>query len=301
MMWNVKRALARWLPRSTDAASEAPSDEVRRVVAHTSFELVPLKNLAAQLPDLPPGAHVSVTCSPVKGLDATIDLAAQLQASGFHATPHIAARLVRNAAHVSELSARFREAGFEEIFVIAGDEETPTGDYDGALPFLRDLLAESHGLLRIGVAAYPDGHVFLEQPVLRQALHAKQAVFAEAGIDGWASTQMCFDASTITRWLRAERTVGLRLPVRLGIPGPVDRTKLLTMGMKVGVGQSLRYLKKNRPGLFKLMTGTSYDPGHLLASMGGDLDGLGVVGLHLFTFNQLGGSVSWQQSFASEG
>ncbi len=47
-----------------------------------SFELIPLKNLEAQLPMLPDGARVSVTCSPAKGVDTTMALAASLQASG---------------------------------------------------------------------------------------------------------------------------------------------------------------------------------------------------------------------------
>jgi methylenetetrahydrofolate reductase (NADPH) len=145
------------------------------------------------------------------------------------------------------------------------------------------------------VSGYPDGHLFLSEDVLHDALHAKQAILQAAGIDGWVSTQMCFDANHIAQWIRAQRAFGLTLPVRLGLPGPIDRTKLLTMGMRVGVGQSLRYLQKNRSGLTKLMTGSNYNPS-LMLSLLGDLEALGIEGIHLFTFNQLDVCREWQRA-----
>ena len=281
----------------TPQRSAAPvrSAAARRVAQNTWFELVPLKNLEAQLAALPQGARVTVTCSPVKGIDATLDLCERLIERGLRPTPHIAARLVIDPAHVARIAQRCDDLGLDEVFVIAGDEEQPAGAYDSAVTFLRDFAAANHGLARIGVAGYPDGHVFISQADLHSALHAKQALIAAAGLDGWVSTQMCFDPAVITTWLKASREAGLTLPVRIGIPGPIDRTKLLTMGMKVGVGQSLRYLTKNRAGLQRLMTGSSYDPGRLLDAIGRDLDRFNVTGLHLFTFNQLGVCSTWVQ------
>ena len=248
MMWNMSEPLPRRWRASAD---------VRQVVESTTFELVPLKNLEGQLEHLPVGARVSITCSPTKGIDVTLDLAASLRARGFQATPHLAARLVRDRAHVAELAARLAADRTEELFLIAGDEPEPLGAYDGVLSLFRDLLGEAHGLVRIGVAGYPDGHLFIADGALRAALHAKQVAFREAGVDGWVSTQMCFDGKQIGSWIASERAAGLTLPVRLGVPGPVDRAKLLTMGMRVGVGQSLRYLTKNRRGLTKLIASST--------------------------------------------
>jgi methylenetetrahydrofolate reductase (NADPH) len=292
MRWSLPAPLAGRLGTVTHRPA---SPVVRRVVADTSFELVPLKNLEAQLPHLPRGSHVSVTCSPAKGIEATLDLALRLKNEGLRPTPHVAARLVRDRAHVRDIAARLADGGFDELFLIAGDEETPAGDYHDGAALLEHLLEERHGLQRIGVPAYPDGHLFIHRDALHHALHHKQNLLQQAGVDGWASTQMCFDADTIASWLSPERRAGLTLPVRLGIPGPIDRTKLLTMGMRVGVGQSLRYLQKNRSGLTKLVTGTSYDPTRLLTQLADQLQPLNVTGLHLFTFNQLQASVAWQQ------
>jgi methylenetetrahydrofolate reductase (NADPH) len=292
-MWNMFRSSS--LRSGTSTSSEAGSNlpvsmATTAVVANSFFELVPLKNLAEQVQHLPKGAKVSVTCSPAKGIEHTLALSAELQTQGFCPTPHIAARLVRDRAHAAEIAATIGSHGFDEMYLIAGDAEEAAG-YAGAVEFLRDFVELESGVKRIGIAGYPDGHLFLNNDILRNALHDKQTILENAGIDGWVSTQMCFDPAAIANWIRAERANGLVLPIRLGIPGPIDRTKLLTMGMRVGVGQSLRYLQKNRSGLTKLMT-ASYDPSEVLAALG-DLEALGINGLHLFSFNQLDSCAEW--------
>ena len=84
--------------------------------------------------------------------------------------------------------------------------------------------------------------------------------------------------------------------MHLGISSVVDRTKLLTMGARLGVGPSLHYLRKNRAAVMKLMTSPNYDPDHILMALSPSLDDLGVTGLHVFTFNQVAATVTWQSS-----
>ena len=234
-----------------------------------------------------------------QGVEASVGLAVQLQAAGFLATPHVAARMVRDRAHLADLVDASARGGLREWFVVAGDAAEPAGRYDGGLPLLRDLVELPHGLEAIGVPGYPDGHAFIDGALVTSSLYGKQATLADAGVAGWVSTQLCFDPAAIRRWLQAERTAGLTLPVRLGLAGPVDRTKLLILGMRVGVGQSLRYVRKNRHGLTGLLRGDGYDPDHLLDALEHDLVPLDIRGLHLFTFNQLGPAVEWQRSLAA--
>ncbi|MFQ5557884.1 MAG: 5,10-methylenetetrahydrofolate reductase, partial [Acidimicrobiales bacterium] len=129
---------------------------------------------------------------------------------------------------------------------------------------------------------------------LRRSLHAKQALLAEAGVGGRVTTQMCFAAATIRSWLEAERAAGLTLPVNLGVAGAVDRRKLLAMGMAVGVGTSMRYLKKNRSALGRLVTSARYNPSKLIDAMTDDLVALDIAGLHIFTFNQVAATLEWR-------
>ena len=265
------------------------------LVRDLTFEVIPLKSLDAAIEALPAGSRVSVTASPVKGQDATCEITERLMEFGHEAIPHVSARLVADRARVTELAGWLRSAGVSTMFLVGGDVESP-GAYSDASAFLRDLLECDHGLTTIGVTAYPHGHPLIEDAVLHEALHTKQALLAEAGVEGYCSTQMCFDPERIEDWLRGERAAGLTLPVHLGISGVVDRAKLLTMGARLGVGPSLRYLRKNRAAVMKLMTSPNYDPDHILMALSPSLDDLGVTGLHVFTFNQVAATVTWQAS-----
>ena len=188
----------------------------RSLIADARYEVIPMKNLESQIEFIPTGASVSVTCSPAKGQQATLDLAARIVDLGHVTVPHLSARLAEDAAAVKRLGAFCRDHGLTEVFLVAGDAPEPVGPYDGVVSFLRDFLDTDHGLSRIGVTAYPDGHALIEQSVVHEALHAKQALLEEAGIPGFASTQMCFDLTTWKEWAVAERAVQDRRRHRRG-------------------------------------------------------------------------------------
>ncbi len=286
--------------KEPDPGAEAMAQR-RELVDEMVFEIIPLKSAADAIAALPPNSTVSVTASPVKGLDATRELTHAVQEAGHRPVPHIAARLVESRQHTAELATWMRNEGLDTLFCVAGDSEEPAGPYEGAHSFLSDLLDHDHALTAVGVTAYPDGHALISSEALHNALHAKQALLAEAGVDGWASTQMCFDTELITRWIRTERDAGLTLPIHLGIPGVVDRSKLMTMGVRLGVGASLRFLKKNRAAVTKLMAPGAYDPDDILLPLTNQLGELGINGLHVFTFNQVASTEAWRQVVISEG
>ncbi len=277
-----------------DESAEAKAHRLA-LTEKLTFELIPLKSLVDAVKALPANAEVSVTCSPAKGIEETQRITAELQAEGYTAIPHFSARMVRDKAHTAELAAWCRELGLAKVFLVGGDAEEP-GDYAGAVEFLADFLETDHGLDTIGVTAYPDGHVFLSDEKLRWALHEKQRMLSEAGVSGYCSTQMCFDPDTIAKWLRTEREQGLTLPVHLGISGVVDKSKLLTMGARLGIGDSLKYLRKNVGAVVKMMTSVNYDPNDLLLPLSDDLVNLGVEGMHVFTFNQVAATNDWRES-----
>src|SRR5215218_3884116 len=76
------------------------------------FEVLPLDGIEEQvLEHLGPDVKVTVTASPRKGLEATLDLSERLAAAGYSVVPHLSARLVRDEAHLREAVARLRAAG----------------------------------------------------------------------------------------------------------------------------------------------------------------------------------------------
>lgn len=263
-------------------------------VAHAHLELIPTPKAHLQFEHLPAHSTVSVTASPAKDLQATLDMASQLIDLGHTAIPHLAARMVEGPEHVASIANWINANGVKDVFVIGGDAPDPFGPYHDAAAFIRALLDSNANIQRLGFAGYPDGHATIPSDKLSSALVDKQQLVIDAGIDGWVSTQMCFDTKTVTSWIAQRRADGLELPVHLGIPGVIDTAKLLTMGMKLGVGASLRYLRKNRAVVSKLAAPGGYDPMDMLAPMSRELASLDISALHVFTFNQVANTVAWQ-------
>jgi len=269
-------------------------DARKRLIAEARYEVIPLKSMHDQIPHLPTGCSVSVTCSPTKGIEPTLEISAELQAAGHHAVPHIAARLVEGREHVEKIAALINEHGITEIFVVGGDPD-PVGPYADGLSLMKDLLPLCPTVRIVGVPSYPDHHTVIPDAALDEALLAKQALIKELGLEGFTSTQMCFNVKTIEQWLRRQRDRGLTLPVHLGVPGAVDRTRLLSLGTRLGIGSSLRYLRKNSGAIMRMFSPSSYDPDKLITPLSKHADELGIDGLHLFTFNSIDSTVAWQR------
>lgn len=269
------------------------------LVANLHYEIVPVSSIDRAIDDLPPNAHVSVTCSPTRGIAATLEYTDRLIGLGHRPIPHLAARMVEAADEAAKLAGWLRERELPEVYVIAGDAPEPAGAYEGVMPFLRDFLDADPGVRRVGIAGYPDGHATIPDEVVREQLRAKQALLAEYDLGGWISTQMCFDETIIRSWLRTERADGVVLPIRLGLPGVVDRTRLMKMGTRLGIGTSLRYLSKNRSAVRHLLAPGGYDPTEMVVAFADDAEHLGIEALHSFTFNAVAATRAWQESIMS--
>src|SRR4026208_2611708 len=81
--------------RRRSSLTPARSAALAGILRAPTFALVPPKNVPDQAEFLPPGATVSVTASPAKGIEATVALCEQLQAKGLPAGPHLSPPLVR--------------------------------------------------------------------------------------------------------------------------------------------------------------------------------------------------------------
>jgi len=266
----------------------------RRLLEGMTYELIPLKNLADQSEHLPDGATVSVTCSPAKTIDDTLDLCAGYAEKGFTVIPHLAARMVEGEAHVDRIVRRVAEIDIRTVFCIGGDAD-PRGPFTDAAGFLRSFLDRRPEIDGVGIGSYPDGHATIPEQALFDALAEKQEMIREAGLRGYMATQMCFDPQTIANWLERRRAAGVDLPCHLGVPGAVDRTKLLTISIRLGIGHSARYLKKNKASVIRLLSPGGYNPNRLIGPLSGQAADLGIDGIHCFTFNAVDTTEDWRQ------
>ena len=261
----------------------------RALVEQPLFELIPLRDALARAESLPPGAAATVTASPTHGIESTIELCEGLIALGHPATPHLAAHMMRDRAHLRELLERCESAGIRDAFVVGGDAKDRGEIHDG-LALVRLMEELGHPFEGIGVAGYPEGHASIPDEVLLSSLKEKQAHAT------YLTTQMSFDADAFASWVGRIRDSGVTLPIHLGLPGVVHIRRLLRVAARIGVGGSVRYLRKNRQ-LFRLLFGRSFTPERLLRSLGPTLADpkADVRALHLFTFNQVEETVAWQR------
>jgi methylenetetrahydrofolate reductase (NADPH) len=256
---------------------------------------VPLTGAGEQAGLLPKGTKVAVTCSPTRGLGVTVELATELAGAGFDAVPHLAARAITGKAELEDALAQLAAAGVSDVFVIGGDGRKPAGPYTSGLELLQAIDDLGHDFSEIGVPVYPEGHPFIDDVILYEALDEKEA-FAT-----YAVTQMCFDSSAIATCLAALRGRGMDLPVFLGLPGVVNSRKLARISVKIGVGESSRFARSNARALWRLLRPDGYKPSELLGDLATQLPAdSAVTGIHLFTFNEVAATFEWVRAHSQK-
>jgi methylenetetrahydrofolate reductase (NADPH) len=262
-----------------------------RTLADAYLEVFPARGIEEKLEVLPAGSYVAITCSPRKGIDATLDLCERLSRRQLRLVPHVAARLVVDEAHLRDVLARLDALRVDSIFVPGGDASQPRGRFSSSLELLRAIAEIGHGFEDVGVAAHPEGHPFLAERDLLAALAEKQE------LSTYLVTQMCFDPEATVRWLRHVRAMGIRLPAWIGLPGVADRTRLLATSLRIGVGDSVRFVKKQRGLVGRLLRNREYRPDDLLDGLAPYLDDpeCGIPGFHLFSFNRVARTEAWRR------
>ena len=254
------------------------------------FEILPFERALQEAERLDEPTRLTVTSSPRLGPEQTIEFAGQLSALGHTVIPHLAARMVRDRDHLERLLVGVEAEGMDELFVIGGDNSQPVGNFTSASELLELIRERPHGVSTFGIAAYPEGHPLIDDHTLAKELDRKSR------LADYMVTQMTFDAGGLVDWLRETRARGVDLPVRLGLPGVVDRRRLLEVSVRIGVGPSLSFVRKQR-GLRQLLRRPSQTVDDLfdaLAPAAAD-PGLNVDGFHYFTLNQLYDTWSWER------
>jgi methylenetetrahydrofolate reductase (NADPH) len=243
----------------------------------------------AVLEHVPTDVKVTVTASPTKGLEPTLDLVDKLLAHGYAVVPHLAARQVRDANHLTELVERLRAAGVSDVFVMAGDVRQAAGEFEGAASLLRALAELGEPFRDVGITGYPESHAFISDETTIRSMFEKEA-FAT-----YIVSQICFDPDITAGWVGAVWDRGTHLPIHVGLPGRVPRSKLLRVSARIGVGDSLRFLRSHGGWLRRTLRG-DFDPDPFLVGLAESLGHRrpNVAGLHIFTFNDLEGTERWR-------
>ena len=271
-------------------ADGSTAQTVLRLLDNVRFEVLPTAATEAKVVQhLPRDRVVTITASPGQGLEATLRLCGRLAAHGYPVVPHLAARMISGRAELVEIVERLSGLGVTRVFVPAGDAD-PVGDYRDALGLLTDLATLGSPFDHIGITGYPESHPSIHDDVTIQSmwdkrLHATHIV-----------SNLTFSSDSVRRWITRLRARGVTVPVLLGVPGPVERSKLLAMATKIGVGESTRFLAKNK-GMFARLAAPGGFTGErfVLECARAERGPTALLdGLHVFTFNQIAETEAWR-------
>jgi methylenetetrahydrofolate reductase (NADPH) len=266
------------------------------LLRNVSYEVMPFKSTErAVLETVPRTIPLTVTVTAARGMAATLDLAERLLQHGYQVAPHLAARQFVDRHQVADVVARLRESGVRSVFVIGGDVPEPAGEFPDAYALLRAMQEIGHPFEDVGIAGYPEGHAAIPRHAVDLALRQKAPMATHI------ITQICFDATTTSSWAAGIRAAGIDLPVRVGMPGPVNRQKLIRIAAGLGLGQSARFLQKQQSTLWRFLLPGGYRPTKLARQLGvaAAKGGNNICGLHIFTLNELRGTESWRRELLS--
>jgi methylenetetrahydrofolate reductase (NADPH) len=272
----------------TDDGARALAERLR----HPRYEVLPLEGIeAAVLAHVPKDVTVTVTASPRRGLDATLAVSERLTGEGYAVVPHVSARLVRDAGHLEEVLGRLRAAGVRELFVPAGDAPEPAGEFSGAAALLAAMSELRRDFRGIGITGYPESHHVISDE------ETVSAMFEKAEMATYIVSQICFDADVTAGWIANVRARGTALPIWIGVPGVIDHAKLLRISMRIGLGESTRFLRSQHGWLRRLMT-RRFKPDGLVRDLAPTVADrrANVAGFHFYTFNELGRMERWRRA-----
>jgi methylenetetrahydrofolate reductase (NADPH) len=271
------------------------SDGADALLRDARFELMPFDSFDDELTYLPDGATIAITTSPQLGIERTVERAEQAAADGYEPVPHIAARYVEDTDHLEEIARRLTEAGVTEIFVPGGDREEPVGEFESAYQLLVALDETEYSFEEVGITGYPEGHEFLDEETLRTEMD-KKAPYAT-----FIVTQLCYNPDAVIEWIEKIRGRGIDLPVEVGIPGVMKYSRLLQISRKVGVGDSVKFLRKTTGvvDFVRQIVGSrgTYKPDELVDGLGpyADDEEYRISGIHIYTFNQTTDTEDWRR------
>jgi methylenetetrahydrofolate reductase (NADPH) len=263
-----------------------------QLLSNISYEVMPLKRTADEvLAHVPTSIPLTVTVTAARGLDATLELAERLHHNGYRVAPHLAARQFVDEGQVAEVVARLASSGVRSVFVIGGDA-AQAGPFPDAYSLLQALQAVGHPFEEVGIGGYPEGHAFIPQHATDLALKQKAPLATRI------MTQICFDAQTTTAWAARVAAFGVGLPIHVGMPGPVNRQKLIRISAGIGLGQSARFLQKQQGMLWRFLLPGGYSPTGLARKLAtaAVTTSTNIRGLHIFTFNEIAGTERWRRT-----
>ena len=227
--------------------------------------------MKTDLSTLPKVKDVYITMLPGDDFKKVASKALELVKSGFNPVPHFPARSIKNISDLKDYVKICKDGGVKQALVIGGGAQ-PVGDYHCSLQLLETGLFES---FKIGIAGHPEGSPDISDSDLEKAMN-KKSPYAD-----YIVTQWLLNKNSIANFISKQK-----IPVHVGITGPLKISNLIKFASIVGAKNSLNFLKSNTNQALDLLK--SIDPNDLVNALKGVTENF-----HIYTFGGLKETNKW--------
>lgn len=243
---------------------------------------------------IPKGTQINIAFLGNENHDQRIHAAKVIRHCGFEPVPIISSRRL-HSGHDRDalLTALIAEAAPQRFILVGGDPSEAAGPYSDSMDLLRSDILEKHSIRNVGITGYPEGHPKISTQALWSALKWKCDFLQKAGCSVEITTQFGFDAQAAVQWIKQLRDEGIDAPVRIGMPGPADVSKLLRYAKQFGVVTSTAIIRRYGLSLANLMRKSVADRYWTDLNIMLSQQDLGAVHFHLYPFGGMLESVSW--------
>jgi methylenetetrahydrofolate reductase (NADPH) len=247
------------------------------------------------------GIDVTITFLPGDNFHSNVETAAALRRAGFNPVPHIAAREISSREALNDFVARLRsEADVRRVLLIAGDVAGAKGPFKSSRDVAATGLLEAHGITRVSIAGYPEGHPYLDEAATFASLRCWRDWSHQASIGLDIVTQFCFEAGPILKFLGELEARWIDLPVIVGLAGPATPATLTKFALRCGIGNSMRALRGQIGRFGRLLVDTGPDDVMRALEAAPAQARSSIAGFHIFPFGGLRKARNWLRDYPGQ-
>lgn len=273
------------------------SNNLHRLATAASFELLArdIVRRPTILANLHRGTKVYVPFPPSGSWEETLAACRLLSENGCCPVPHLPARRVRDREELIFWVKSLERSDIRTVMLIAGDVQDEKVYFNDSLEVLQTKILATHGIRKVGVAVYPEGHPFLTSQDLEYAFRKKLEIASRDGFALHAVTQFGFDASRLLTWLANSQDSIFHVPLSVGVAGPTKMNTLIRYASKCGVSHAVKGLFVS-PNVLRVVG--RWDPLQVLLPVAEWLASgvdIHVENAHVFTFGGLERVLQWRE------
>ena len=207
---------------------------------------------------LPQDTRVYVAHIEGTPINEMIETAKRLTDEGYNVMPHFPARIIESKEVLVNWINRYKnEAGVKDALLLAGGVNQPYGEFNSSMDLLDTGEFDKAGFKNLHVAGHPEGNMDIDTDGktknVDSAISWKQEFSQKTDANMAITTQFCFESGPVIEWADRMASMGIDIPIHIGVAGPAKLQTMIKFSMACGVGASLRVLKRRAKDVTKLL------------------------------------------------